>query len=72
MDVAKAIAAEMLNADEMLLSLAGEDIDTLSVNSLEAEDAPFLVSSYRSSVRSSGTCLSAGLFSSSIASQNTV
>lgn len=32
----------MANADEMLLSLAGEDIDTLSVNSLEAEDAPFL------------------------------
>ncbi len=29
-------------ADEMLLSLAGEEIDTISVKSLEAEDAPFL------------------------------
>jgi hypothetical protein len=37
-----AIAREMRDADELLRSLAGESIDTLAVNSLEAEDAPFL------------------------------
>jgi hypothetical protein len=36
------IQAEMARADEILLSLTGETVDTLSVNSLSADDAPFL------------------------------
>ena len=39
---AEIIQAEMARADEILHSLAGETVDTLSVNSLSADDAPFL------------------------------
>ena len=36
------VAAEMIHADEMLRSLAGETIDALAVKSLDAVDAAFL------------------------------
>lgn len=36
------VQAEMLRADGLLLGLAGETVATLTVNSLSAEDAPFL------------------------------
>jgi len=39
---AELIQAEMSRADGVLLSLAGETVNTLSVNSLSADDAPFL------------------------------
>ncbi len=39
---AKAIQDEMDRADRVLRGLIGETVDTLTVNSLEAEDAPFL------------------------------
>jgi hypothetical protein len=36
METPEVVAEEMARADDMLLSLAGETIDTLTVNSLEA------------------------------------
>lgn len=36
------IDAELLEADETLQKLVGEDVETISVNSLESRDAPFL------------------------------
>jgi hypothetical protein len=37
-----AVKQEFLKADETLMDLVGETVDTLTVNSLEPEDAPFL------------------------------
>ncbi|MER5458997.1 hypothetical protein ABT008_29960 [Micromonospora sp. NPDC002389] len=37
-----AVAKEIARADEVLRSLAGEEINTITINSLDAEDAPFL------------------------------
>ncbi len=37
-----AVEREMGRAEQMLRSLAGEELNTISVNSLETEDAPFL------------------------------